>query len=412
MPFKNRTDAGRQLAEQLIDLPLIRPIVMALPRGGVPVALEVAHALRAPLDVLIVRKIGAPAHPEYGIGAVAEGGLSWIDSQAVYRIGATTGEIEKIAEAEAREVERRIRLYRGGRGLPSLRGRSVIVVDDGLATGVTARVACRLARERGAAHVILAAPACSSDSASQLRSEVDELICLEESGRFFAVGRFYDDFAQLSDEEVVTTLMQVRFWEGLAMPSAAKGVVIFAHGSGSGRLSPRNQYVSRSLNESGFGTLVADLLTEEESLDRTKIFDIPLLAERLVAMTRWVQALPEAQGLPISYFGASTGAGAALWAAGELGSEISAVVSRGGRPDLALPRLKQVKASTLLIVGGHDQPIIEVNKEALRHLSTGNLVVIPGASHLFKEPGTLEAVARHTISWLGRYLDGRRLEAA
>ena len=190
----------------------------------------------------------------------------------------------------------------------------------------------------------------------------------------------------------------------LTYPSAAQGVVLFAHGSGSSRLSPRNQQVSQVLNDAGFWTLLFDLLSEEESEDRAKVFDIPLLSSRLVLATRWLQRQRQWSGLPIGYFGASTGAAAALWAASELGDEIGAVVSRGGRPDLAIPRLREVTAPTLLIVGGDDTPVIEMNEDALNYLRKGKLVIVPGATHLFEERGALEAVARHAVNWFAQHL--------
>ncbi|HEV8552328.1 MAG TPA: dienelactone hydrolase family protein [Casimicrobiaceae bacterium] len=192
----------------------------------------------------------------------------------------------------------------------------------------------------------------------------------------------------------------------------ARGLVLFAHGSGSSRHSPRNQFVARSLQSMGLATLLFDLLTrEEEALDlatRHLRFDIGLLAERLVDATRWIRSRPETRELSIGYFGASTGGGAALVAAAELGNEIGAVVSRGGRPDLAADALTRVKSPTLLIVGGFDEPVIRLNKEALALLRCKKeLRIVPGATHLFEEPGTLEEVARLAGEWFGRHLRGR-----
>ena len=185
----------------------------------------------------------------------------------------------------------------------------------------------------------------------------------------------------------------------VSIPAASKGIVIFAHGSGSSRLSPRNQKVAVALTDAGFGTLLFDLLTEEESLDRSNVFDIPLLARRLILTTHWVRQQNFGKNLQLGYFGASTGAAAALWAASELGKEISAIVSRGGRPDLAIPKLAHVTAPTLLIVGGNDEPVIEMNKEALKYLLTGTLIVISGATHLFEESGALEQVSEEAVLW-------------
>lgn len=187
----------------------------------------------------------------------------------------------------------------------------------------------------------------------------------------------------------------------LGVPVAAKGIVIFAHGSGSGRLSPRNTHVAQGLRDAGLATLLIDLLTPVEEQDRVNVFDIPLLASRLKAATLWVRLLPEMAALPVGYFGASTGAGAALLAASGPDARIAAIVSRGGRPDLAgSTALAHVRAPTLLIVGSRDLPVIELNRTAQRHLRAENeLVIVKGATHLFEEPGTLDEVIDHAGRW-------------
>jgi putative phosphoribosyl transferase len=191
----------------------------------------------------------------------------------------------------------------------------------------------------------------------------------------------------------------------LGLPQGAKGVVLFAHGSGSSRFSPRNNAVAHVLREAGLATLLMDLLTVEEAQDRRYVFDIELLAARLIDATKWLHKTRETAALPIGYFGASTGAGAALVAAARLGDDIRAIVSRGGRPDLAAPYLHRVQAPTLLIVGGYDEPVIALNKEAFAKLRCKKeLVIIPGASHLFEEPGTLEEVARLARNWFLEFL--------
>ena len=195
------------------------------------------------------------------------------------------------------------------------------------------------------------------------------------------------------------------------MPAGATGVVLFAHGSGSSRHSPRNRYVAGELQEAGLGTLLVDLLTpEEEAVDlRTRHlrFDIGLLAERLVGATEWLAQQPESRELRVGYFGASTGGGAALVAAAERPEAVGAVVSRGGRPDLAGPALPRVRAPTLLIVGGWDEPVIAMNEAALAQLRCERrLEIVPRASHLFEEPGALEAVARLAREWFLRHLGG------
>jgi putative phosphoribosyl transferase len=189
----------------------------------------------------------------------------------------------------------------------------------------------------------------------------------------------------------------------LVVPASATGLVVFAHGSGSSRHSPRNRQVAAALHDRALATLLLDLLTPEEESDRANVFEIELLATRLIAATDWAARQPELGALPVGYFGASTGAAAALWAAAELGERIGTVVSRGGRPDLAGERLAAVSASTLLIVGERDETVLELNREAQRQLGgPSTLVVVPGATHLFEEPGALEKVSALAADWFSR----------
>jgi putative phosphoribosyl transferase len=215
-----------------------------------------------------------------------------------------------------------------------------------------------------------------------------------------------------SHEQVVLIPANGVSLEGaLVVPAEAQGVVVFAHGSGSGRNSPRNTFVSQVLQSAGLGTLLVDLLTRaEEATDKTR-FDIDLLTRRLQAATHWLQQQPRTKTLGIGYFGASTGAAAAVEAAAALGSAIGAVVSRGGRPDLARYALVYVQAPTLLIVGGEDQLVLDLNQQAYTYLrGEKQLVIIPGARHLFEEPGALQEVARLASQWFLRYLRAPRAE--
>ncbi|MDA9440211.1 DeoR family transcriptional regulator [Bradyrhizobium sp. CCBAU 51745] len=193
---------------------------------------------------------------------------------------------------------------------------------------------------------------------------------------------------------------------GLCVPGNPRGLIVFAHGSGSSRFSPRNTAVAEALNERGFATLLFDLLTPQEEQDRSKVFDVGLLAGRLVAAVNWLEGQTRAiASLPVGLFGASTGAAAALTAAARLPDSIAAVVSRGGRPDLAGEALPLVRAPTLLIVGGSDLGVIELNEGALARLRCPRaLAIVPGATHLFPEPGAMEAVIEHAGGWFERYL--------
>ncbi len=434
MSFTDRADAGRRLARALQHLRNEDVVVLALPRGGFPVAAEVARALAAPLDVILVRKLGVPFQPELAMGAVGEGGVLVLNESVVRRAQVSAAELAEIEREARTEIDRRARRFRPGRDRVSLAGRTALLVDDGVATGATARAACRVARELGASRVVLAAPVCALDAEASLRDEVDELVCLATPERFFGVGYFYDDFHQVSDEEVAELLRRAEradaavaadgrddpppldeeVWipvEGARLggrwvvPERAAGVVVFAHGSGSSRHSPRNRYVAGVLQQAGFATLLFDLLTPQEERRRADVFDIDLLAHRLDRATRWVQRRAESAPLPIGFFGASTGAAAALRVAAAPQAEIAAVVSRGGRPDLADPWLGEVRAPTLLIVGAEDTVVLELNRRAQALLRCENrLVVVPGATHLFEEPGALAHAACEARTWFEHHL--------
>jgi putative phosphoribosyl transferase len=423
MYFRNRMEAGRRLGARLATDPTIAGqdvVVLGLPRGGVPVAAEVAHELHAPLDVLVVRKIGHPYQPEAGIGAIGEGGVRVIDPRIVAAAGVSPRDLERVEARERAELERRVRRYRGDRPLVSLHRRTAVIVDDGIATGGTARAACQVAKALGAGRVVLATPVCPPDVLSRLAQDADDVVCLATPTPFFAIGEFYEDFRQTSDDEVLAALNSApatrdeevvipvdgaRLAGLLTVPADATGVVVFVHGSGSSRHSPRNRHVAAVLQSAGLGTLLFDLLTVEEEQHRRNVFDIGLLAARLEQVTAWLRADSVVGALPFGWFGASTGAGAALWAAADPRCEVAAVVSRGGRPDLAAARLDKVRAPTLLVVGGRDEVVLDLNRRALEMMQCeARLEVVPGATHLFEEPGTLDAVAALARDWFVRHL--------
>jgi putative phosphoribosyl transferase len=430
--FADRHDAGRCLASDLQHLRADNPVVLGLPRGGVPVAYEIARALDAPLDVIVVRKLGIPLQPELAMGAIGEGGTRVINPAVIAQAHISDRTLQRVEERERAVLDSRIATLRRGHPRTPLEGRVAIVVDDGIATGATARAACEVARRLGATRVVLAAPVAPAGTTAEELS-ADELVCCAMPLGFGAVGAYYRDFTPTSDDDVVRLLasassvgersasgtagrgvdadVQIAVADGvvlrghLDLPSRARGVVLFAHGSGSSRLSRRNQYVASQLRAAGLGTLLFDLLTADEENDRGLVFDIPLLGRRLAAAARWLLARPEATTCRIGYFGASTGAGAALWAAAEPGSPVRAVVSRGGRPDLAGDRLPWVTAPTLLVVGGSDTTVLELNRKAQSRMRCPTrLIVVPGATHLFEEPGTLEQVARLASGWFSALL--------
>lgn len=429
--YRDRIDAGRRLAgalERTGDRSGM--IILGIPRGGIPVACEVARALRCPVDALVVRKIGHPGQPELAIGAVASGGVRVVSGSAA---SVRPELFEEIAAREAREVARRERALRGDRPAVDLQGERVILVDDGLATGSTMRAAIQAARAEGAEEVVVAVPVAPTRTVEDLADLADEVVCPSMPKAFFAISQFYARFGQTSDAEARELLEGS--WQGdesaniehkptsrevvipadgtelagrLSVPSRAHGVVLFLHGSGSSRQSQRNGYVAEQLQRSGLATLLIDLLgAEEQRIDRRTHelrFDIELLATRAQSALRWLAADQEVRSPRVGLFGSSTGAAVALIAAAEMPDHVAAVVSRGGRPDLAR-RLGQVRAPTLLIVGGLDQAVMTLNREAAARLQVEHeLAIVPGASHLFEERGALERVVQLSNAWFTRHL--------
>jgi putative phosphoribosyl transferase len=432
MRFRDRVEAGRRLADavQRADCAGLEIVVLALPRGGVPVGAEVARALASPLDVLVVRKLGVPFQPELAMGAIGEEGVRVANEDVLGITGLGRAELDEAERTERLELERRAATYRAGRPRRDLHGRCAVIVDDGIATGSTARAACQVARRLGASRVVLAVPVASRLAASELRTVCDELVCLDQPDPFFAVGEWYRDFSQIGDDQVVELLHgtvapgaddgrgkepaapplrdddvevvcpSARLDGHLTVPRAHRGLVVFAHGSGSSRLSPRNRFVATALNGAGLATLLVDLLSVPEEQERANVFDVAKLAHRLDEVTRWALAEPALEETSFGYFGASTGAAAALRAAAQPGSAVSAIVSRGGRPDLAGPLLADVRAPTLLIVGARDEQVLRLNRSAQAELRCENrLAVVPGATHLFEEPGALDMVAGLARDW-------------
>jgi putative phosphoribosyl transferase len=413
MLFADRTDAGRRLADEVAHLRGVDAVVVGLPRGGVPVAAEVARALGAPLDVILVRKLGVPGHPELAMGALGEGGATVLEPDVLRAFGVPPGSLEMVVQRERAELERQAGMFRAGRPGVPLEGRTAVVVDDGVATGSTARAACQVARRRGARRVVLAVPVASPHALSALADVADETVCVAAPPDLSSVGEWYLDFSAVPDEEVVVLLDRAAAgaWEqevvvgaaglpgDLVVPAGAHGVVVFAHGSGSSRHSPRNRWVASVLNRGGLATLLFDLLHPGEE-HHGSVFDVPLLGGRLADVSRAVLERPDVGHLPMCYFGASTGAAASLWAAAERDLDVAAIVSRGGRPDLAGDRLSAVRAPTLFVVGDRDELVLELNRRAARRLRCPHHVaVVPGAGHLFEEPGTLGVAANLALEW-------------
>lgn len=425
LPFQDRDDAARQLAAALQQYRGSHPVVLAIPRGAVPMGRIIADALEGELDVVLVRKLGAPGNAEFAIGAVDERGRVMLSGHA-HRAGADDAYVEREAQRQLALIRERRARYRPGRPGIVLAGRTVIVIDDGLATGATMTAALKAVRAEGPGRLVCAVPVAARDSLAQVSRFADDVVCLATPSPFNAVGLYYLDFAGVTDEEVIrllatpvtgtapptTSNQPVRIPVGnivlegdLTVPPLPRGLVVFVHGSGSSRHSPRNRFVATAMNQRGLATLLFDLLTPEEDRNPAARFDIPLLAQRLEAALAWTRHEPSCKFLPLGLFGASTGAAAALVAAAARPDDVVAVVSRGGRPDLAGKQaLSQVRADTLLIVGGADLQVLDLNRLAQAAMGgRAEFMVIPGATHLFEEPGALDDVCDHAAAWFDRH---------
>lgn len=434
MYFYDRKDAGQKLGKLLAKKYAGKNcVVYALPRGGVVTGVEIARTLHAPLDLIITRKIGHPYEPEYAIAATAENGHMVGNEQELKAVDKTW--LRQTVKKEQQEAKRRRKKYLGNKKPIPVEGKIAILVDDGIATGLTIRVAVLELKHRHPKQIVIAVPIASKTIADAIKQEADEFIALDiPSDQEFlgAIGAYYQEFLPVEDDEV-TTLMKkyekeleeafqghgknkeqlihinadhVRLEGMLSIPQDAKGLVLFVHGSGSSRLSPRNIYVASVLQESAVATLLIDLLSQEEDEVYATRFDIDLLTERVLTITTWLQKNSLTKSLLLGYFGASTGAAAAIKAAANLGKKtVSAVVSRGGRPDLAENALEQVVSPTLLIVGGDDTEVIGLNEMAFKRLHCiKKLEIVSSATHLFEEPGTLEEVAKLATQWFLTYL--------
>lgn len=450
MRFLDREDAGRQLARLLDAYRKEDPLVLGLPRGGVSVAWEVATTLSAPLDVWVVRKIGAPGFPELAVGAVAEGGVVFLNEQEIDRVGASYLDIQNIAHQTAAEIAGRVRLFRGDRPPPIIAGRTVILVDEGIATGSTARAAIHALHLAGAARIVLAVPVAASQALREIAPLVNDIVCVYATATLYAVGSWYDEFPPVPDDDVLGLLESARVTgcvhaahhaavpglehdeviipmgdvelDGtLSGPAAPKGLVLIPHGCGQPRCTTRNCHVAAVLHRYGLATLSFDLLTrEEDALDRVPSpgletafgeadeplrSDFDLLAHRLVQVTDWVLSRSDLGRLPLACLGAGTGAAAALVAAARRPECIGAIVSCGGRPELAWDCLPDVHAATLLLVGAEDRQVIDINLRAGQRLGAPNLVeLVPRATGRFEAPGTLDAAARLAGEWISEHL--------
>jgi predicted phosphoribosyltransferase/alpha-beta hydrolase superfamily lysophospholipase len=411
MIYRDRRDAGKQLATVLKARGLDGAVVLGIPRGGVPVAAEVAQVLNGELGVVVARKLGAPMNPELAIGATTASGATYINLTAAAEVGANESYIEAETHRQVAEAQRREQAFDGIRR-PEVKGRIVVVVDDGIATGATAIAAVRSIKKEGAARVVLAIPVGPPDTVRQLRMEADEVICLEETSDFWAVGQFYREFDPVSDEEVRRILdafsgapagsrnveivrNNVRLAGVLATPPGTGPfpLVIFVHGLGSSKESPRNRLIAEHLVRTGIATLLFDLSGHGDSSGALREGIESYVAD-LEAAFAWAEERPEIKRELIGIAGSSLGAAVAVRALLQQKVRPRTMVLRG--PPIGQAELQRVHVPSLLLVGSQD-PLAN-------GLGPGNnpdlrLSVVEGAGHLFEEPGTLEEALKRTVDW-------------
>jgi putative phosphoribosyl transferase len=456
--FRDRSDAAEALAQSLSRFAAESGvIVLGLARGGVPIARHVADAIGASFSVFVSCKIGVPGIEEVALGAIAEGADGVVTDSVAWYIGVPPHVVQRLANRERVELSRRLQSFRDGQPLPDMQDRTVIIIDDGLATGATLRAAARAVRDRRPKRLIAAVPVASRLALDDLRGEVDEIIAVAVPDAFETVSSSYESFAAVSDNDVLTALdrptrrvsrmvydisgrisaaertIEIPVGDGRVVADLgtsdaigldetgrhvhdSDALAILVHGGDSSRDSYRNRYIAGRLRLNGYATLRVDLLTRDEQetdAERDLMrFDVARVAARLTDVCDWTVRTGVHGARRTILIGSSTGAAVALATAAQRQANTFAVVVRGGRIDLTGSRLSRVRAPVLLVVGEADRETLRLNTDAMRSLPRGaKLIRVRGAGHSFDEPGALGAVAEHTVKWLDR-LTTRRARRA
>ncbi|HTJ36108.1 MAG TPA: phosphoribosyltransferase family protein [Dactylosporangium sp.] len=423
MQFTDREEAGRHLGGRLQGEAAPDAVVLGVPGGGVPVAIEVAAALDVPLEPLVVQRLGVPFQLELAMGALAPGGVLAVNAP-VLRAARVDGD-ELASEVDHARIcaDDRSRWLHAGRETLELRGRPAIVVDDAIVTGATARAACGAARAAGATSVVMATPVAGRAGLAGLAGAADRVIHLEAIADGEAAGGRYADFRPVPDDEVVRLLAGPSSRSAtphtghgdppeadgrLAVPERATGMVVLAHTSRLAEDGPRYRWIAGRLRDAGLATLSLNLLHEDEEMDWRAAHDVPRLAARLDAGLQRLRADATLSALPVGVFATGNATAAALsLATGPGGGPFTAIVSHDGRPDLAWPALPRVGAPTMLIAGGRDEHLLELNRAAFGRLPpTGRLAVLRDAGHLVQEPGALATLTELATAWFADRLAG------
>jgi len=428
--FRDRRDAGEKLAEALA--PVLRPpcVVAAIPRGGVSVALPIVERFRLPLAVAYARKLTAPSAPEFAFGALDEDGHATLDARSVAMLGLAPADVERAKARVLAEIRRRVAAYGVEPLGPRLAGAAVVLVDDGLATGLTMRAALDYARRHGAREIVVAVPCAAAAAADEFRRLADRFVCPLVDPDFMAVGQYYLDFGPVSDAEVLALLARARAPAAPAAPAdgslrvtfknsrglalagrlllpASGGphpAVVFAHGRGSGKDSPRNAAVAAALRALGFAAFLFDFTGHGESEGTEADSTLAQQADDLGAALDAIQGLDEIDAARVGLAGASSGAAAALLAAAR-DARVRALALRSPNPAGAEDALPRVSAPTLLVVGEHDAPSREACEPlGARFGGPWRLEVVAGGDHLFEDPAALARAAALMAAWFERHL--------
>lgn len=429
--FVNREAAGQALVAELAGVVTGPAVVVAVPRGGVAVALPIAERLKAPLTVVYARKLTAPVAPELAFGALDEDGEATLDATTLAMLGLGGDDVERARTRVAGEIRRRMALYGAPPLSTFLPGKTVVLVDDGLATGLTMRAAVAYARRHGALEVVVAVPCASTPAAERFRRDADRFVGLVVDPEFVAVSQYYVDFSPVTDDEVVALLAKGR---GGGNPGGPEGlrisflnsrgrrlagelllppgwgphaVVVFAHGWGSGKASPRNREAAEALRAAGIAAFLFDFTGHGESEGSGADSTLGQQVDDLQAALAVLRTLDDLDGARVGVVGASSGAAVALRAVAG-GAPVRALVLRSGNPEGAERLAPQVTVPTLLIVGERDAATLAANEALAARLGGPHrLEVVPGGDHLFQDPGALRRAVGLTVRWFGEHLGSR-----
>jgi putative phosphoribosyl transferase len=433
--FRDRVEAGQRLVKLVQQYQSQHPLVIGVPDGGVPVALEVAAALQAPFEVWAGEKLGSPEHPGLRLGAIAEGDVVFLDHSLPTQMG--TQPLEAlIARKQLLLHERSLRL-RGSARLPDVTGRTVLVVDDGVATGATLHAVLLAVKSHKPRELVVAVPVGAISRLAALRRIADHVHALEETRNLVAIGAWYDDFTRVPEPQIADVLRHpsralahslqstealpantreidvhvegVTLCGTLAVPHDAKALVIVASASGTSRFDASNRFLAAELRKRNLATLLFDLLTHREELRALEAgkfrFDLELLSRRLLAATHWVAHNRETEWMRVGFLEGPIGPGVALDAAARRPNVVQAIAAIGASPHIARSYFGKTKAPTLWLVGETDAAVLSLDpKEIAAIFGEADLEIVPGAGALFEEPGALEQVSALASRWFERWL--------